>query len=168
MLQLVANLTFSWKSNHKLKICLLLTGVPCEMLLNGYSWCVCDLTEAVCVRFTGKTAEWEWCSFKTWWMTDQNPSCRITSFLCIFKSRFQNKLLFCSLVGDSDNSATQDIIARGANPGILGQGREHAEITNYTPLYEACARWKLLDKGTTNHSNKSILCVNCTASELGR
>lgn len=114
-----------YNSRGSLKICLLLTGVLCEMLLNGYSWCVCDLTEAVCVRFTGKTAEWEWCSFKTWWMTDQNPSCRITSFLCIFKSRFQNKLLFCSLVGDSDNSATRDIIARGSNPGIIGQGREH-------------------------------------------
>ena len=91
-----------------------------------------NLTEAPCVllHFIGRTAEWEWCSFKTWWMTDQSPSCLITSFSSIFRSRFQNKRFVqgpwvgwwfswckCMLQGT--------IFERATNPGRLGHHREH-------------------------------------------
>lgn len=75
--------------------------VPKPRLLESQSKSVCDFSEIIYLYLTGRTAEWECCSFKTWWMIDRNLLCLTTSFSSIFKSRFQSKLLAWGVHWDS-------------------------------------------------------------------
>lgn len=127
---------------------------------------VCDLSETVCLYLTGRTAEWGCCFFKTWLMIDRSRLCPTTSSWFIFKSKSQNKLHIQGL-GVKWFRQCRCNATRGHCHGYLKW-----ELLSFGPdrslLNDECAKLKLLDKGTSNRSNRSSLLENCTANELER